>query len=222
MASHLDLEEQEQLDQLKHFWKRWGNLISWALIGVLGTYAAWNGWQYWQQHQATKAAALYDEVEKAIASEDLSRVERSMADMRDKFARTTYAHQAGLQAARVLSDKGKAESASALLSWVAAEAPEKPLQELARVRLAALQWETQSAEAALKTLQPAFSTAMAPLADDLRGDLLIAQKQQAQAIAAYQQAFKALPSDGEYRRMVQAKLGVLGVDLPEPGPEARP
>ena len=40
MATHLDLEEQEQLDQLKHFWKRWGNLISWALIVVLGAYAS--------------------------------------------------------------------------------------------------------------------------------------------------------------------------------------
>jgi hypothetical protein len=30
MAKHLDLEEQEQLDQLKHFWKQYGNLITWA------------------------------------------------------------------------------------------------------------------------------------------------------------------------------------------------
>ena len=42
MATHLDLEEQEQLDALKHFWKQWGNLITWALIVVLGAYTAWN------------------------------------------------------------------------------------------------------------------------------------------------------------------------------------
>ena len=30
MATHLDLEEQEQLDQLKEFWKQYGNLITWA------------------------------------------------------------------------------------------------------------------------------------------------------------------------------------------------
>ena len=36
MASHLDLEEQEQLDQLKHFWKQYGNLITWVLVLVLG------------------------------------------------------------------------------------------------------------------------------------------------------------------------------------------
>ncbi|MEY3944815.1 MAG: hypothetical protein RL697_828, partial [Pseudomonadota bacterium] len=56
MATHLDLEEQEQLAELKHFWNTYGNLISWVLIAVLGAYAAWNGWQYWQRHQATQAA----------------------------------------------------------------------------------------------------------------------------------------------------------------------
>ena len=37
MASHLDLEEQEQLDRLKHFWSKYGNLISGALIVVFGS-----------------------------------------------------------------------------------------------------------------------------------------------------------------------------------------
>ena len=58
-TQHLDLEEQEQLAQLKHFWNRWGNLITWALIAVLGAFAAWNGWNFWQQRQAVQAAALY-------------------------------------------------------------------------------------------------------------------------------------------------------------------
>ena len=45
MAKHLDLEEQEQLDQLKHFWSRYGTLITGVLVVVLGAFAAWNGYQ---------------------------------------------------------------------------------------------------------------------------------------------------------------------------------
>lgn len=212
MASHLDLEEQEQLAQLRHFWKTHGNWISWVLIAVLGSYAAWNGWQYWQRHQASKASALYDEVERAVQSQDLARVERSMADMKDRFAGTQFAHQAGLQAARVLAEKDKPEQARALLAWIASDAPETALRELARLRLAALQWDTQSADEALKTLQAGFSTPMEPLAADLRGDLLLAKGQNAEAVAAYQQALKGLPADSDYRRVVQAKLGALGVE----------
>jgi len=34
MATNLDLEEQEQLDQLKHFWAQWGNAISTVLAAL--------------------------------------------------------------------------------------------------------------------------------------------------------------------------------------------
>ena len=43
-TQHLDLEEQEQLDQIKAFWRKWGNAITWFLIVILGSYAAYNGW----------------------------------------------------------------------------------------------------------------------------------------------------------------------------------
>src|SRR6187549_3165783 len=117
MAKHLDLEEQEQLDELKHFWKSYGNLITWALILVFGAIAAWNGWQAWQRSQAAQAAAMNDEVERAVASDDLAKVERAFTDMKEKFGRTTYAQQAGLRAAKVFADKGKPDQARAALAW---------------------------------------------------------------------------------------------------------
>ena len=65
MASHLDLEEQEQLDQIKSFWAQWGNLITGVVTLGLVCFAAWNGWNYWQQRQATQAAVLFDTFEEA-------------------------------------------------------------------------------------------------------------------------------------------------------------
>ena len=43
MATHLDLEEQEQLDQLKHFWNTYGTLITWLVLLLAGAFIAWNG-----------------------------------------------------------------------------------------------------------------------------------------------------------------------------------
>ena len=79
MANHLDLEEQEQLDQLKHFWNTWGTLISSVVIVVAGAAAAWNGYQYWQTRQATQAAALFDAVDVAARSADNVRMEQAFA-----------------------------------------------------------------------------------------------------------------------------------------------
>ena len=96
MAKHLDLEEQEQLAELKHFWKRYGNAITWALIVVFSAVAAWNGYHYWQRSQAVQAAVMYDEVERAAVAGDMTRLDRSLADMQERYGRTTYADQAAM------------------------------------------------------------------------------------------------------------------------------
>ncbi|PUE43589.1 tetratricopeptide repeat protein [Limnohabitans sp. Hippo3] len=212
MAKALDLEEQEQLDQIKHFWRTWGNLISWVLIAVLGSYAAWNGYQYWQRTQAIKAAALYDEVERAVASADIGRVERSLADMKDKFGSTQFAQQSALLAAKALYAQGKTEAAREALSWVANGASDKAYRDIARLRLAALQLDAKAYDEALKQLTLEFTPEMSGLAADLRGDVLQAKGQNAEAIAAYQQAWQKLADTPDYRRLVQAKLNALGID----------
>ena len=118
MASHLDLEEQEQIDELKHFWKRWGDLITWVLIAVLAVYAGWVGWQAWQNKQAAQSAVLFDTVDRAAASADMALLDRAVADIEDKFASTNYAQQAALLAARVYQDKNRVADARKHLAWV--------------------------------------------------------------------------------------------------------
>ena len=212
MSKALDLEEQEQLDQLKHFWKTWGNLISWLLIAILGSYAAWNGYHYWQHSQAVKASAMYDEVERAVASGDVARVERSLADMKDKFGSTQFAQQAAFLSAKTLQGQGKSDAARAALSWVVESASDPVYRDVARLRLAGMQLDAKSHDEALKQLSAEFMPAMSGLAADLRGDVLQAKGQAPEAIVAYQQAWGKLVDTPEYRRLVQAKLNALGVD----------
>jgi predicted negative regulator of RcsB-dependent stress response len=218
MAKALDLEEQEQLDQIKHFWKKYGNLISWVLIAVLGGYASWNGYQYWQRDQAAKAAVLFDEVERAVVAGDVARVERSFADMKDKFGGTHYAHQAGLLAAKALQSKDKPDAARAALKWVAESAPDAGMKDIARLRLASLLLDADQADVALAQLSAPFTPAMAGLAADLRGDVLQAKGQKAEALSAYQSAWQQLVDSPDYRRLVQAKLNALGQDPQEASP----
>lgn len=217
MANALDLEEQEQLDQIRHFWKKYGNLISWVLIAVLGSYAAWNGYQYWQRDQAGKAAMLFDEVERAVSSGDVTRIERSFSDMKDKFGSTQYAHQAGLLAARGLQSKDKSEAARAALKWVAEGAPDSAYRDIARLRLSALLLDAGSNDEALTQLAAPFTPAMGGLAADLRGDVLQAKGQKNEAVASYQLAWQQLTDSADYRRLVEAKLNAMGVD-----PQAAP
>lgn len=213
MARHLDLEEQEQLDELKHFWNQWGNLITWFLIAVFGSFAAWNGWQYWQRQQAVQASGLYEEVERAAAGGDVARVEQGFKDIQDKFGRTTYAQQAGLLAARVFAEKGKPDAARSALEWVAADASDEGLQAVARLRLAALLVETKAYDDALKKLASDIPPQFAGLAADRRGDIYNLQNKKEEAKAEYTRAWKSFPADSEYRMLVEVKLTALGVDV---------
>lgn len=212
MAKHLDLEEQEQLDQLKHFWNRYGNAITWLLILVLAGFAGWNGWQYWQRSQSAQASALYDEVDRAAKAGDTERLERAFGDIKDKYAPTLYAQQAALVTAKALQDKGNADAAKAALAWVAEKASDPGYQSLARLRLAGIALDAKAYDDALKQLGGNFPGEFAALAADRRGDVLMAQDKKSEALAEYRKAYAGLDARVEYRRMVEVKLNALGVD----------
>ncbi len=212
MAKHLDLEEQEQLAELRHFWTTYGNVISWVLIVVFGAVAAWNGWQYWQRTQAAQAAFLYDEVERAARAGDVPKVERAFADIKDKFGSTTYAQQAGLLAARTLADKGNSDGAKAALGWVAEKSSDEGYRTLARLRLAGLLVEAKSYDEALKLLVAPVPAEFDPLVADRKGDIHLLQGNKTEAKSEYTKAWKGLDERAEYRRLVEIKLSALGVD----------
>jgi predicted negative regulator of RcsB-dependent stress response len=212
MANNLDLEEQEQLDELKHFWNQWGNLIAWVLIAVFGAIAAWNGYNYWQRSQAAQAGALFDELDRAAATGEVPRVERAFADIKDKFGSTAFAQQGGLLAAKVLADKGKVNEAKAALAWVADSASDEGYKAVARLRLVALLVEAKQYDEALKQLSAEFPKSFEGLVADRRGDVMSLQGKKAEARAEYEKAWKAMEEGAEYRRLVEVKLTALGVD----------
>jgi len=212
MAQSLDLEEQEQLDQIKHFWNRYGNAITWALIVVFGSFSAWNGWQYWQRKQAMGASVLYDSLERAVADKDAQRLERVFADLKDQFASTTYAQQGALMAASGLNTAGKSQQAKAALIWASEQKSDDGLQALARLRLSALALEANAPEEAAKWLDAPVPPEFSGLAADRLGDVHLAQGRKAEAKAAYEKAHQLLDEKAEYRQLVEVKLNALGLD----------
>lgn len=210
MATQLDLQEQEQLDQLKAFWNQYGNLITWVLILALGGFAGWNGWKWYQRDQGVKAAALFDALERSAQGKELDKIASRFADLRDKYGRTAQAAQGALLTARVQADGGQAEAARATLAWAAESAGDEALRAVARLRLAGLLLDAKQYDEALKQLDAATVPGLTPLVADRRGDVLAAQGKPAEARAAWEQAYRELAERLEYRRLVEAKLTAIG------------
>ena len=222
MATQLDLQEQEQLDELKAFWKQYGNLITWTLTLVLAAFAAWNGWQWYQRDQATKASVMHDEVEKAIAEGDVDKSGRLFNDLRERYAGTAFVPQAGLALARLQIEKSKLDEARATLNWVADKAGDAEYKTVALLRLAGVHLDAKQYDEALKALDAAKAPSFEALVADRRGDVLLAQGKKAEALASYQTAYKGLPQTVEYRRLVEAKLTSLAAPPEKPASGAQP
>lgn len=210
MATNLDLQEQEQLDALKAFWKQYGNLITWVLILALGSYAGWSGWNWYQRGQSTKAAAMFDELERAAQAGDAARVARVFDDLKQRYAGTAYAEKGGLLAARVQFDQQQADAGRASLQWVADNAAEDEYRAIARLRLAGVLLDDGKPDEALKLLDAVKDAAFAALVADRRGDALMALGRRDDAKVAYQAAWRAMDANVEYRQLVEAKLTALG------------
>jgi predicted negative regulator of RcsB-dependent stress response len=217
MAKPLDLDEQEQLDQIKHFWAKYGNAISAVLIVVFGSIAAWNGWQYWQNKQGAEVAVLFDEFERATKAGEFERMQRALGDMQKQYSGTVLTAQAALLAAKTHVDREQNEPARAALAWVAESASDDALKAIARLRLSALDIQAQAWDAALSQLAAPVPLAFAGLVADRRGDVFMAQGKTEEARQAYEAAYKALGTQDAYRTLVAAKLATMGVDASQLG-----
>lgn len=217
MANNLDLEEQEQLEELKHFWNKNGNWISWLLIIILGSLAAWNGYQWWQKNQGMQASAMFDEVEKVIKSGDAPKIDRAFSDMKERFPSAYTTQQAGLLVAKNHYEAGRADQSKAALKWLMDSGNDEGLVSVARLRMSAILVDAKAYDEALKVLETGIAEEFAALASDRRGDIYLLQDKKAEARTQYEKAYKAFGDQSDYRRLVTFKLNSLGVN-----PEATP
>lgn len=209
MATY-DLDEQERLDELKAWWKRWGNLV---LIGLAVVIAAAAGWRYWQQHtltQSLEAATVYEQLTQSLAANDAKGAREAGAMLIDHYPGTAYAPRAALLLAKLNVASKDLKSAQAQLEWASANSKEPAVKDLARLRLAGVQLDQKQYDVALKTLAGSHSDAFAFRFHDLEGDVLLAQGKKAEARAAYQTALGKMEKDNPYRNIVELKLDALG------------
>jgi predicted negative regulator of RcsB-dependent stress response len=204
-----DLQEQEQLDELKAWWKKYSNLILTVATIVLLAFAAHNVWRWYQRSQAEEAAGVYAELERAMAARETERVNALSTMLTDKYGRTAYGPMAALQAARWYAESGDTAAARTRLQWVIERADHPEIAAIARVRLAGVLLDEKQFDEALKVLDGASSTIHATAIADRRGDILFAQNKIDEARTAYRDALAKAAAEHPLRQIIQLKLDAL-------------
>ncbi len=208
--AHYDLEEQEQIDTLKTWWKMYGNLVTALVSAVALATVGWQGWNWYQNNQAAQASAIFAVLEDAFAVGDAQKVKATAGELAEKYSRTSHAALGALLAARQSFDAGDLKTARTQLAWVVDNGRDE-VRDLARLRLAAVLLDEEQYDDALKQLASAPAPAFASRFQELRGDVLAAQGKASEARAAYRAALDQIgEADGVGRELLQQKLDSLG------------
>jgi predicted negative regulator of RcsB-dependent stress response len=211
--AHYDLEEQEQIDSIKTWWKMYGNLVTGVVLAGSLAVIGWQGWNWYQRSQSAQASAIYAVLEQAVAARDAQRVKAAAGELAEKFGGTSYAALGALVAARQSFEAGDLKTAKAQLSW-AADKGKDEIKDMARLRLAAVLLDEKAYDEALKQLESAPAAAFAARFLELKGDVLAAQGKKPEARTAYKAALDKGEGHegrgGAGRELLRQKLESLG------------
>jgi len=201
-----DLQEQEQIAEMKAWWHDYGRHIALAVVGVLVVYAGWQGWQGWQKSQASKAAAVFTQVESSVG--DTAKLKAAVEALKRDYAGSPYASRAALLAAREAFAKSDLTAAKNELNWVLNHSSEALARDLARQRLAAILLDESKADEALKLIERPEVEGMEAAFAEARGDLYAVKGDKEKAREAYKAALSK--QDKSAQNFVEMKLDALG------------
>ena len=205
-----DLEEQEQLDEFKAWWKKNGSMVTNLILAALVAYSAWQGYHYFQNKKAVEASGLYQ----ALVVTDLAKtaeIKAQSAKLMESFDGTPYAGRAAVFAAKANFAANDSKSAKSQLEWAIKNAKESAVQAIAGLQLAGILFEEKNYGEAQKVLTAITDKGFEGLKANLQGDILLAQGRNAEAKKAYQAALENLDSQGRMHQYTQQKLESLGV-----------
>lgn len=209
MAAY-DLQEQEQIDNIKALWKQWGSLVITvllaAVVGIIGN----KGWQSYKQGRAEAASGVYIALEDALQAKDLNKAKTQLAQIKSNYASSPYASRGALLVAQAQVAAKDLKGAQEQLQWVLQETKEDDLKDLIRMRLATVQLDQKQYAEALKTLEAKPADVYMASFADLKGDILLASGKAAEAAKAYEIAINKADKASPLHQFLQLKIDALG------------
>ena len=205
MAAHL--EEQQELDNFKYFWKTTGR---WLFALLIAAALGYLGYTIYKSHKVSKsqeaAEVLAKIVDKMQAKASQAEVNADLTNLQQNYSDSIAAAQATLMAAATEYDARRYDVAEGHLNWVLQNQKAPLVQALAAQRLGIVLLQQKKYDAAIAALNTKVEADFEPLLLEAKGDVYAAQNKTKEAAQSYQQAWEKLPKDAIERELLQMKL----------------
>ena len=206
------LSEREQAEQLRNWLREnWLWLVGGIVLGLGIVY----GYRWWNAHQAERSEAAEQQFATMLEALDRNQREEGLqiaASIAGEYGDTPYADQTRLVLARLDIEAGEFDKAAATLKQVMDSTRDPDLALVARLRLARVLLAKGSYDEALATLDAVKCAAIGARVAELRGDVLAARGQAADALLAYRQAESAAKAGNATGGLVDQELLQLKID----------
>lgn len=181
------IEEEQEINQLKDWWKENGKTIIVAFIlGVGGMF----GWRYWQAHQAeqiAQASAQYDALINSVQQDEQAK-KANIEQFVQANSKTAYAVFALLDEAKKATEKQDFSAAEANLNQALTQSQDEVLTSIVALRLSAVQFQLGQLDNALTTLNQVKGESFNARKAILTGDIQIAKGDKVAAKKSFEQA----------------------------------
>ena len=181
------IEEEQEINQLKDWWKENGKTIIVAFIlGVGGMF----GWRYWQAHQAeqiAQASAQYDALIYS-AQQDEQAKKANIEQFVQANSKTAYAVFALLDEAKKATEKQDFAAAEVNLNQALTQSQDEVLTSIVALRLSAVQFQLGQLDNALTTLNQVKGESFNARKAILTGDIQVAKGDKVAAKNSFEQA----------------------------------
>ena len=181
------IEEEQEINQLKDWWKENSKTIIVAFIlGVGGMF----GWRYWQAHQAeqiAQASAQYDALIYS-AQQDEQAKKANIEQFVQANSKTAYAVFALLDEAKKATEKQDFVAAEVNLNQALTQSQDEVLTSIVALRLSAVQFQLGQLDNALTTLNQVKGESFNARKAILTGDIQVAKGDKVAAKKSFEQA----------------------------------
>lgn len=181
------IEEEQEINQLKEWWKENGKTIIVAFILGVGSMF---GWRYWQAHQAeqiAQASAQYDALIYS-AQQDEQAKKANIEQFVQANSKTAYAVFALLDEAKKAAEKQDFAAAEVNLNQALTQSQDEVLTSIVALRLSAVQFQLGQLDNALTTLNQVKGESFNARKAILTGDIQVAKGDKVAAKNSFEQA----------------------------------